>query len=145
MGRPRSAGPLLSLEIQKEFDAFQIMAARFTSATMELQKSMHKLCFTCCRKAQVVMPCPDSQRRLLPHTWSVIVKQGVQERLCFVFAQAYVELGPVQREHLLTEGILTPLVKTLERFAEHGAGREAAQPELNSLVFLLSTLIRRCA
>lgn len=51
----------------------------------------------------------------------------------------------MQREHLLTEGILTPLVKTLERFAEHGAGREAAQPELDSLVFLLSTLIRRCA
>ncbi len=59
--------------------------------------------------------------------------------------QAYADLGPVQREHLQAEHILLPLVKTLERYAEHGIGRDTPLSELTSLVHLLSVLIRRCA
>ncbi len=51
----------------------------------------------------------------------------------------------MQREHLLTEGILGPLLKTLERWAESSIGRDAApHTELQSLVALLGALIRRC-
>ncbi len=58
--------------------------------------------------------------------------------------QAYADLGPVQREHLQTEHIIVPLVKTLERYAEHGIGRDTPLSELTSLVHLLSALVRRC-
>lgn len=58
--------------------------------------------------------------------------------------QAYADLGPVQREHLQAEHITMPLVKTLERYAEHGIGRDTPLSELTSLVHLLSALIRRC-
>ncbi|BDA41234.1 probable ubiquitin carboxyl-terminal hydrolase FAF-X [Coccomyxa sp. Obi] len=86
------------------------------------------------KRAVAVRPKPARPGQLPPRHWHEHV---------YNIAKAYADLGPVQREHLQAEHILLPLVKTLERYAEHGISRDTPLSELTSLVHLLSALIRR--
>ncbi len=57
--------------------------------------------------------------------------------------QAYAEMGPEQRAHLNAEDFLQPLVRTAERIADRGIGREVSNDELLALMRLISVLMRR--
>ncbi|EIE24996.1 hypothetical protein COCSUDRAFT_46553 [Coccomyxa subellipsoidea C-169] len=87
------------------------------------------------RRAVALRPRPTKPGQMQPRLWNEQI---------YNIIRAYADLGAVQREHLLTEGILGPLLKTLERWAESSIGRDAApHTELQSLVALLGSLIRR--
>lgn len=144
--------------------AMLMLLAAAQSATVHLQNAMHcsasswRVSFSgACRLVQPDTGITALTRDFLPETaccWPCCCVVSVLMRMIVLLfntsvmgrrAQAYADLGPLQREHIKNENILGPLLKAAERVAEHGLGRETPPTELVALFHLLSTLLRRCA